>query len=223
MDEYFLPPHVHCCRRGAAFVFLDLRQDDYSMVAGPAADALSAIIAAAAITDSHALRELEQAGLLTRDSAAGRRLVTTDTDVALEPLLDLDVTAVSARPVDYWNFILACTTAKLRLRWQRIENTVGAVAKRKARQSGGRTPDVERARRLTAVFQQLRWLFPTHRLCLFDSLALLEFLARYDIFPTWVFGVRLEPWSAHCWIQQGPFAFNEDVEQTASYTPIMTV
>ncbi|MFC4311363.1 lasso peptide biosynthesis B2 protein [Steroidobacter flavus] len=223
MDEYFLPPHVHCCRRGTAFVFLDLKQDDYSMVAGPAAAALSALIDAKAPSHTHELRELEQAGLLTRDSTAGRRLVTTETDVALEPLLDLDTTAVSARPWDYWNFLLACTTAKARLRWQRIENTVGAVAKRKARHSNHQTPDVERARQLTAVFQQLRSLFPANRLCLFDSLALLEFLARYDIYPTWVFAVRLEPWGAHCWIQEGPFAFNEDVEQTASYTPIMAV
>lgn len=223
MDEYFLPTHVHCCRRGAAFVFLDLKHDDYSMVAGPAADALSALIDATAVTGSHELRELEQAGLLTRDPAAGRLIATTETDVALEPLLDLDTTPVSARPVDYWNFMLACTTAKLRLRWQRIENTVGAVAKRKVRRIDRRSPDVERTRQLTAVFHQLRRLFPANRLCLFDSLALLEFLARYDIYPTWVFGVRLEPWSAHCWIQQGPFAFNEDVEQTSSYTPIMTV
>jgi hypothetical protein len=223
MDEYFLPPHVHCCRRGAAFVFLDLKQDDYSMVVGATADALRALIDAAATIDSPELRELENAGILTRDSAAGRPIVTTEAVIALEPLLDLDTAAVCVRPLDYWNFISACTTAKLRLRWQRIERTVGAVAKRKARHSSRQWPDVERARHLTAVFQQLRGLFPAARLCLFDSLALLEFLARYDIFPTWVFGVRLEPWGAHCWIQHGPFSFNEDVERTASYTPIMAV
>lgn len=223
MDEYFLPPHVHCCRRGTAFVFLDLKQDDYSMVAGPAADTLSALLAGASTIETAQLRELEQAGLLVRDPVAGRPIVVTETDLALEPLLDLDTTAVSARPIDYWNFMLACTTAKLRLRWQRIDKTISAVAERKARQDDGRQQDLERARHLTAVFQQLRSLFPADRLCLFDSLALLEFLARYDIFPTWVFGVRLEPWGAHCWIQQGPVAFNEDIEQTASYTPIMAV
>ncbi|WP_349770714.1 lasso peptide biosynthesis B2 protein [Steroidobacter cummioxidans] len=52
---------------------------------------------------------------------------------------------------------------------------------------------------------------------------MVEFLARYDVFPTWVFGVRLEPWGAHCWIQHGPFTFNEGVEKAASYTPIMAV
>lgn len=223
MDEYFLPSHVHCCRRGDAFVFLDLKQDDYSLVAGPAASELNALMNADATVAIKHLGELEQGGLLTKDRATGRPLQATECDVALEALLDDATAAANIRIVDYWNFFAACTAATLRLRWQPIEKTVKAVAKRKAKHAANTAIELAKARHLMAVFQRLRSLFPANYLCLFDSLALIEFLARYRTFPTWVFGVRLEPWGAHCWIQQGPFTFNEGAEEAASYTPIMAI
>lgn len=228
MDEYLLPLHVHCCRRGDAFVFLDLKQDDYTLVAGAAADALRALadhsFSKLTAASNDPLLELEKGGLLTKDQTAGRPFAATDIDLAIEPLLDFDAAPGTAvRIADWWNFTAACTTASVRLRWRRLENTVAAVARRKALRGAHNHVDITKARHLTAVFDRLRSLFPANYLCLFDSLALIEFLARYEVFPTWVFGVKLEPWSAHCWIQQGQFTFNEGVEKAASYTPIMAI
>lgn len=228
MDDYRLPLHVHCCRRGDAFVFLDLKQDDYTLVSGPAADALRALghrhASPPSIATEDPLGELERGGLLTRTEAAGRRFAPTNLDPAIESLLDPDEpVAPAAKFADWWNFFAACTTASMRLRWSPLERTVSAVAKRKALHAAPGALEVDEARRLTAIFHRLRRLFPANYLCLFDSLALIEFLARYGVFPTWVFGVRLEPWAAHCWIQHGPFAFNERVEEAANYTPIMAV
>jgi hypothetical protein len=67
------------------------------------------------------------------------------------------------------------------------------------------------------------FLFSHRDRCLHDSLALLEFLARYDIFPDWAFGVRARPFVAHCWVQHGDIVFNDTVEHVAGYTPIMVV
>lgn len=227
MDDYRLPLHVHCCQRGNAFVFLDLQQDDYTLVSGPAADALRALThrdAKPPMDSGEPLFELEQGGLLTKAPAAGRPFAPTEIHPAIETLLDPDQRpAAPALITDWWNFIAACTTAAARLRWHPIERTVASVARRKALYGGRKPLDVHQARRLTAMFHRLRRLFPANYLCLFDSLALIEFLARYDVFPTWVFGVTLEPWGAHCWIQHGPFTFNEGIEKAASYTPIMAV
>ena len=227
MDDYRLPLHVHCCQRGDAFVFLDLQQDDYTLVAGPAADALRALVSGIgdrAASPEDPLDELAQGGLLTKAHANGRRFEITDVDPAFDSLLDPDE-PLTARPraVDWWNFFAACTTASMRLRWHPLQRTVASVASRKASR-GARYPlDVARARHLTAIFHRLRRSFPANYLCLFDSLALIEFLARYNVYPTWVFGVKLEPWAAHCWIQHGPFTFNERAEEAASYTPIMAI
>lgn len=228
MDTYLLPTHVHLCRRGDEFVFLDLRQDDYTLVNGPAAAALRASLfderdPASITSPATALQQLLDGGLLTRSAAAGKPLAVTDVEIATEALLDVEsVPQARVTFVTFCTFFAACLRAYARLRWGRLEHTIGAVSRRKARHAAERL-DVARARELTATFYKLRALFPFNYLCLFDSLALLEFLARYRIHPTWVFGVKLAPWGAHCWIQHDSFVFNEGVEEAARYTPIMAI
>jgi hypothetical protein len=75
----------------------------------------------------------------------------------------------------------------------------------------------------TAAFHALRQYYPREYLCLFDSLALVEFLARYDVFPHWVFAVKMEPFGAHCWVQDGSVVLNDTVEYVREFTPIMVI
>lgn len=228
MAEYFLAPHVHFCCRGDAFVFLDLRQDDYTLVNGNAATALQQLLQGQLDNSrpelAAALKELLDGGLLTTDRRAGKNIRSTRTELALEPLLDSEAQSPTSLRISHlYRFVVACTTASARLRWGRIEDTVKAVERRKARRSSHTQVDLNKARELTSAFRTLRALFPRNYLCLYDSLALLEFLARFDVHPTWVFGIKLEPWAAHCWVQHGQFVFNEGVEEAAAYTPIMAV
>lgn len=229
MDDVFLPAHVYCCQRGDAFVFLDLKQDEYTLIMGDAAAALAELTNDAGSTAParprlEPLHELIQAGLLTTDATAGRVFTATRSTLAIQPLLDSEITSRPKVKLSHvYNFIAACTTAAVRLRWSRIQNTVSAVAMRKARHASRQRVDLDRARQLAAIFHRLRALFPFNYLCLFDSLALVEFMARHDMFPDWVFGVKLEPWGAHCWIQHQEFTFNESVEEAADYTPIMVI
>ncbi|RYZ14310.1 MAG: lasso peptide biosynthesis B2 protein [Alphaproteobacteria bacterium] len=59
--------------------------------------------------------------------------------------------------------------------------------------------------------------------CLYDALALLEFLALKNLYPTWVFGVQAQPFGAHCWLQSSDILLNESTEYAGQFTPIMTV
>lgn len=229
MADYFLAPHVHFCCRGDAFVFLDLKQDDYTLVNGNAATALKSLSLTGQLDESRpdladALQELLAGGLLTTDPSAGKDICSTRAQLALEPLLDPEaMPRTRLRVSHFYRFIAACTTASARLRWGRLEDTVKAVEGRKARRAPHTQFELDKARELTAAFQTLRSLFPRNYLCLYDSLALLNFLARFDVYPTWVFGIKLEPWSAHCWVQEADFVFNEGVEEAAGYTPIMAI
>jgi hypothetical protein len=228
MDTYLLPTHVHVCRRGDDFVFLDLRQDDYTLVNGEAAAALRASLFDGSDTAYHhsvgtALQQLLDGGLLTTSPTSGKPLAVADVEIATEQLLEPEsVPEARMTPGTLLNFFAACSRAAIRLRWSHLEQTIGAIRKRNA-QHATDCIDIARARELTATFYKLRALFPFNYLCLFDSLALIEFLARYRIHPTWVFGVRLAPWGAHCWVQHGSFVFNEGVEEAARYTPIMAI
>ena len=85
------------------------------------------------------------------------------------------------------------------------------------------TFDLHRASLLVHDFLSLRPLFPRKYLCLFDSLALLEFLSKYGLHPSWVFGVQPDPFEAHCWLQHQDTILNDTVEVVSTYTPIMAV
>ena len=81
---------------------------------------------------------------------------------------------------------------------------------------------MDAASELVAGFQRLRpLLFSTREACLFNSLALIEFLAQHDCYPHWVFGVRARPFAAHCWVQLDHTVLNDGVEHVSRYTPIM--
>lgn len=228
MDQYFLPHYVHFCRRGEALVFLDVRHNDYFLVNGRSGAAVLKLLAdpgqGAKPEVASALAELVEGGLLTKDRNNGRELQTTKVELALQSLLDEEWPVDSRlRFRHVVAFILSCAIAAYRLRFSRIEAIVTAVARRKHESACTSIDDVASTRRLTAVFMRLRAFFPRNYVCLYDSLALIEFLARYDIHPNWVFGIALEPWAAHCWVQHGQFVFNEGVEEAARFTPVMAI
>jgi hypothetical protein len=84
--------------------------------------------------------------------------------------------------------------------------------------------DEQRAVELVGIFRRLRpHTFAARDRCLFHSLALVRFMARHDVFPTWVIGVRAKPWGAHAWVQQGKLLLDANPEQVCEYTPILTV
>ncbi len=83
--------------------------------------------------------------------------------------------------------------------------------------------DLEGTSRLVAVFNSLRPIYPRDYLCLFDSLALLEFLRRYRVLANWIFAVSADPFYAHCWVQIGQVLLNDTLERTSRYRPIMCV
>jgi hypothetical protein len=101
---------------------------------------------------------------------------------------------------------------------------VQAARLRKSRASGTSAVDVATVRELVTAFVHVRPLFYTTRDgCLLDSVTLSHFLARYGIFPTWVFGVKTEPFYAHCWVQQGDYVFNDTPDFIKGFSPILVV
>jgi hypothetical protein len=78
--------------------------------------------------------------------------------------------------------------------------------------------------RLISAFRTLRPLAMTaNGECLIHSLALLKFLARYYLFPTWIIGVRFRPWRAHSWVQMQECVLDSTPEKVCEFTPILAV
>ena len=109
------------------------------------------------------------------------------------------------------------------LRMLPIARIVASVCRRKRSRLAAGAVYCDKTAYLTMTFLQYRPLFPRDYLCLFDSLALVRFLSRYDLYPDWVFGVRDDPFSAHCWVQAGAIVLNDHLDNVIGYAPIMTV
>lgn len=59
--------------------------------------------------------------------------------------------------------------------------------------------------------------------CLLKSLALQKMLSRHGHASVLVFGVRLNPFGAHCWVQQGDVVLNDTIERVGMFTIIRAV
>ncbi|MEX2126104.1 MAG: lasso peptide biosynthesis B2 protein [Woeseia sp.] len=232
-----LARHAYVCHADEHLVFLDLRQDKYLCLGREQSLAVRPFLTESAIIEHAAVRSMESGqcidralevlvenGLLVDDRASGKDAAHVSAEL---PLSGMTVGA-HGRPAvvkfrDVRNFFGAAVLASTRLRWNSLESTVRRVERRKGAAKRSAIDRYPRVREHTAVFHALRRYYPRDYLCLFDSLSLVEFLARYRVFPQWVFGVTMEPFRAHCWVQDGSAILNDTVENVRNYTPIMCI
>lgn len=86
--------------------------------------------------------------------------------------------------------------------------------------------DREHSRSLSEIvdsyFAARPW-FPTPPICRIDAPALSLHLWRNGHKAELVFGVRIVPFKAHCWVQQGAVALSEPADRLRQFTPLMTI
>lgn len=120
-------------------------------------------------------------------------------------------------------FLIACTFADFQLRKLSLRTILSGIASRRALTSNRNATALPTAT-LASIFTDLRPLYPRRYRCMFDSLALLHFLAYSRIFPRWVFGVSADPFFAHCWVQEHDVVLCDTRDFSArTLVPLMTV
>ncbi len=164
--------------------------------------------------------------ILVPDAGAGKNAGVT----VAEPLRgDLFADALDERsrmgPALFARFVISAVRARLLLKYSTFEAIVERVRYRIANSSRAADPVSEnRLHQLVGAFATLRpFFFAAKDACLFDALALSEFLAAYGVFPRWVFGVQSRPFAAHCWLQHDGRVLNDTVEHVKRYMPILVV
>ncbi len=121
-----------------------------------------------------------------------------------------------------FRFLKAASKAYLSLRFRSLQSIATTVSARRQRSASRTSVDKAALRDAVAVYLRLRPLaFTVRDKCLFDSLALLEFLAAEDMHPHWIIGVKAHPFTAHSWVQSGPLVLNDHHEHVRSYRPIL--
>lgn len=74
-----------------------------------------------------------------------------------------------------------------------------------------------------AVYRRARLYVPVDMCCLLDSVAMAKFLRKRQLHAHVVFGVAIDPFSAHCWLQAEDIVLNDTVGNVNSHTPIRVV
>ena len=238
--SYFLSPHVHVCVAGKQVIFLDLERDKYLAVArahpigrwvrgwpqtSPVAAVPERAPAQGPGPENGLLAQMISQGLLVTDPVLGKEVAPVEADKAKVALVEYDLhVRPRATPRQLWNFCAAFVVARWSLKHRPIKEIVQAARLRKKRAARAPAVDVAMLRELVTAFVHMRPLFYTARdACLLDSVTLMHFLARYGVFPTWVFGVRTEPFYAHCWVQQGDYVFNDTPDFINGFSSILVV
>lgn len=237
-DRYFLSPSVHWCATGGHCIILDIATDQYLQVPAGDFNSLLPFVGFDSSTDPR-LTDAEIPAELTgfaRGLLAARVLSRTPSQIGWRPPptlprpTELVSTATHHMPVMKIarmlpRFLMACAAADYHLRHTSLSRICARVSARKRQCTPGTYGDSrERAIQLTHGFNTLRPFYPRHYLCLFDSLALIEFLAHWHILPNWVFGVSVDPFEAHCWLQDGEVVLSDTVTFSSRwYTTIMVI
>lgn len=225
--EVQLHTNMSFCRVSETFVFLDAQRDRYFCLKGKQAGWFEAILDArqgAAPGSGHAgfLDHLIGASILTRPPAPGQLLAPCQHPAAQTSLLDANDPHAPAQPGGAARFLvtwLACISPR---RTRMIRELLQDIRQRKdclpAQRPAGE------ARALTRRFHALApYFFTRHDACLFRSYLLMRYLASAGVPADWVFGVRLSPFVAHCWVEYEGCVLNEHLETVREFQPILCV
>jgi hypothetical protein len=170
------------------------------------------------------VRALRKRGIFVPTAQGGRQVALAYTQAATRTLLPLAGPADLRISVSHRReFVRATIKASWVLRCRSMHRIVSDVRQRKQRRKLSESTDWAFLRELVAIFFSIRPFYPRKYLCLYDSLALIEFLALFNLFPQWVFGVTAEPFRAHCWVQEADVILNDSLDFARIYKPIMSI
>lgn len=237
-ERYFLAPSVHWSTVNQFTVVLDVNADRYLSIPAQQFEALLPFLASGTLSSSDTdpenmppnLKDLADSLLASRilsrqpPRAQVQRCTLCPRPTALISSID-NLPPLTATLLAAPRFFKACAITDFSLRFRPLRDTLARVSARKRNshiKNNVHTRDTLIAR--TRTFNALRPFYPRPYLCLFDSLALLEFLCHWELFPSLVFGVDTDPFRAHCWIQDGPLTLCDTLHFSARwYSPIMVI
>jgi hypothetical protein len=239
MSRFLLSRHSFLCVTQGIGVLLDLKHDKYLSLEPKHVRALQEIVvgwpvpqAGTATTPEQedespdqVAKELLAEGLLTRSPAHGKPATPVSLAAPTSSFYHQTLLWPQLEAHHLVNFVIAWLNVTLMLRCFPLRWVVRRVHKRRAYAlAHSPNSNLEEAQRLAHIFLLVQpAFFSAQDACLRTSLTLVEFLARYRIHPQWVFGVQMNPFAAHSWVQQGSTVLNDTVEVARAFTPILIV
>lgn len=217
---YRLRDGLSWCLCGEQTVFLDLARDRYFRLSAQD-DHCFRQWAASGATAGIAASRLIPSGILLPCETPQNPRATAD----LPPLSgDLGGDArARARLIDIWRSLVAQRRARSLIQSGQLSNRLAAIA-RHPKPAEMPDPGTDlKVGRIAAAFASALLGFNKRDQCLPRALAALALCRAAGATPTLVFGVRLEPFAAHCWLQWRSEVVVGDLEQARMFTPILAI
>lgn len=218
--DYHLPDQMSFGAVGQTIVLLDLAADRYFQLRGAEAVLLASgewSERDAPVLESLATKDILRAG---PGPAVAPVIVPEPTTSAVEA-------AGREAAIGIGEVGLERMRAALHLRYRGLAATVRrwrAASARSAmrRHSPRQAAHVgdEKAAAVARGYAAARLRLPAARLCVPDSLALLRCLWRRGVGADLFFGVRLDPFAAHAWVQRGEMVLSDSVGAVAEYRAV---
>ena len=212
-----LPSWVSSCDIDGRTIFLDVRRNRYA--------AMGSDIAAALKTGDYAAvppKILKHIGAWGWQDSEGEepprggRLIE-------KPNIELSaMTRFEGAPIRLVGSALASllltrcrlTTESFEALLRRVEAANDSAARLSPRTTPGQ---------IVAASEMVDRVLSGSRACLVRSLALHRLLAHHGHASALVFAARLNPFRAHCWLQQGQVVLNDTIEQTGLFTALRVI
>lgn len=234
-SPYRLADHVRACCVDGQVVILDMQRDKYMGLGGAQLSALCHFVvdwpmrsdvsqsAAPSTETNRCLKALLDQQIL---AGTGTPIPPAGLEQAQETLsFDLGSTDAPSTWRDALDLGQAAFVVAVWMRFRCLAEIADSVAHLRpqihARHRSSSPVDLHAA---ASAYMRLRpFVLTAHDQCLRDSLTLIRFLAKKNVFPRWVVGVRTRPFAAHSWVQEGPLVLNDVHEHVREYTPILVV
>lgn len=224
-----LAPDIHCCHTGGTYVFLDLCRDRYACLTEAQA-VLFQEFCTASPAPAPGVEALSFGNVLVKQGILQATFTGSDRiDLFQWPapdcsLFDLDQTEwrfrASRVPAMLWSMHAASAACHKGT----IQDQVARARGWKPNANVFRLEDSGDAAGLAREFHAFApFVFSTRDACRYTSLALLHYLSAAGLCADWVFGVRLSPFSAHCWLEFNGLLLTDETLTVREFTPIMAV
>jgi hypothetical protein len=215
-----LRPGISFCRVGDRLIFLDVAADRYFCLSRPAETAFLRFV-----ERGDRLAELlclHARGLLVEQPGCPAPTPCIAPAIPELSLLDESLPAVGVMAIAAALGDLAAS--RWRLKVLGLNRTLGAITRRKAKVANHCSVDVsEQLRRTIGAFRGAGGIVSTLDNCLSQSVAVAGRLLRQGVRTNLVLGVRLGPFSAHCWVQHGDRLVNDRIDMVRMFTPILVI
>jgi len=225
MTHYVVRDDLSFCRVGEHFVFLDIDNDRYFSLPHSMERTLASYLEGNRTPELDIGRLIERRILVDQRSAAiGGR---SNTKPAERSAMEAPIPAQKLRLFDLLEVLAIVLRTRLELKLFTLKHVLDGLG------AGRRFPVAQitplaallehRLLDAAAIFRHARLYVPVDMRCLLDSIAMAKFLRRRQLHAHIVFGVALDPFSAHCWVQLDDYVLNDTIGNVNSHTPIRVV